>query len=301
MIMLESSPEFRRRPERSRELERMIERPEQVFDSDLGLASQESKQVIQRLLSKAPFQYESPECDVEVTTAQLSDIKVPIIQFAWMNPNGTAAALLLEPSKSSVEPGLVFEGRFGTASWKRQSWILDKSRDLELDTLYGIPERRHVTIAPTISRWAIEYDQPANSHTNERRMYMGIGFLLLGIQWMHIGMHEAGHLPDEPNENFAWRSGNTHFAQLHEGQDYRGLRKHNRTTRGLFNLLLPPDRFVAQPTIGDIMRYGLTSHSEAGNPDASIPGQWNTKSNTSLRELRSTIERAHREFENLVS
>lgn len=124
----------------------------------------------------------------------------------------------------------------------------------------------------------------------------GPGFLLLGEKghkWMHIGMHEAGHLPNENDENKAWTTANSNYASLYHGNKEIINQIISGRSRGRFDLLEKPS-YGNNLTIGRIIRYGLVSHALTGN--AKIPEQWTKNSKRIMDEFRRKIVEAQQAF-----
>ncbi|MEK7161945.1 MAG: hypothetical protein AAB729_04635 [Patescibacteria group bacterium] len=263
-----------RGPEISSETRELLRTPEQVFDSDAEQAERQSREVLDRLMRKGEISRTSGNAELE--TIEIGRNSAPRIQIAW--PSGKNYFLLnLEPitEGKGAEKGVFgYTGSYGTAAKGRNGYKF--SEKVSLEELFAVPNDLTLIVHPTINRWAIEIGvDPATAAAfgkDVRNMYMGMGFLLLGQEWMHVGMHEAGHLPSNPDENLAWKTANEKYAAIHKPIKQEIIAgKHT----GRFGLLKKPEsRYYGEtPRLGDIAKYGLVSHARANN--AKVPAQWN--------------------------
>lgn len=267
----------------------------EVFDSDLERAQQEHRQTLERLrrLGEIERRGRYAEMSVEI---EGGNIHFPSIQIAWpVNPS-SAYLLQLDPitTGKGMESGIIaYRGSYGTASRDQEAWELDTDDMVSLESLFGVPPPLNLAIKPTITRWAVAADELAVvMGVNTRTLYVGLGLLLLGHQWLHIGSHEAGHLPNTTNENEAWFKANKLYARRHKPRKGSVI---SGEFRGLFDLLRKPSGWYSpQPTIGEIVKYGLTSHFLGGQ--VRIPDTWKRDGERTLRTFDQIREEAYEEF-----
>lgn len=298
---------YPRGPEISRETAELLKSPEQVFDSDLEQAKKEAQKVAERILRNKGSHRESRgvEVDIETESAESKKRSKRSIQITWAGMSDQRGIMLsLDPISEGkgIESGvLAYKGRYGVA--KRNSHgefdlVNDASKILSLEELFHVPSGMDLYVKPTVTRWAIGQDEVSLMRgENARTLYMGMGFLLLGEKghkWMHIGMHEAGHLPNENDENRAWTTANTNYAGLYHDQKESIQRIKNGQDHGKFDLLEKPF-YGTDLTIGKIMRYGLVSHALAGN--ARIPYQWAENAKRTMSEFGRKIVEAQEAFD----
>jgi len=287
---MEDGPDLEPTPE----LRELMSSPEQAFDSDLKSANREFERLMERLQKTGKI-YKSGGRAIFKTT-ETAQGRPPAIQIAWSERNNIYTVLRLSPhvEGKGAEAGVFgYSGEYGVARQKGKNW----EYDLEpLSELYGIPDDLNIIVKPTATRWAIGKDETAITFGDDTRtLYMGLGFLLLGQEWMHIGMHEAGHLPDTHDENKAWRVANKYYADLHK------LRKEDIVSgksNSLFELLEKSQPYGNKLTIGQIVQYGLVSHASAGN--AKIPKSWEQKSRSIMIDFTRVIERADQAYDHFI-
>ncbi len=290
MSPLEGGPSF----EPSPELSELSRHPEQVFDSDLNSADREFNQLMQRLTRRGEI-YRSGE-RASFHALETTPGSLPAIQIAWPEPNGNCMVLRLSPHVENKGPesvALAYSGEYGLGKRRGDKY---EYKLIPLSELYGIPKDLNIVVKPTATRWAIGKDDMAVAYgENTRTLYMGLGFLLLGQEYMHIGMHESGHLPNNPDENIAWEWANKYYASLNRPNRDKIVEGHSQ---GIFHLLKKVDPYGRVPTIGKIVQYGLVSHSLAKNAD--IPVQWQQKSEQIMREFDGVIDRADEAYEYFI-
>ncbi len=291
-------------------LSETIRNPELVFTSSLADAQTEHELVQQTLdgLSDRTRHLESSDLLIE----QGLGSHHPRIAVRWNKQNDTATQLVLHPISGGNGPEAGILGYYGTydlLETDKQSGMQVLSQSIPLERLFGAPRNVRFTIKPTLTRWAVGKDEMSILLGNENVwiLYTGLGFLFLGEPWMLIGFHEAGHIPNNHGgdrvtmrgENEAWSVGKRTYAALHHGKE-RGV--------GLFDLLQKPQLHYGRnlfadtnPTIGDIERYGITSH--AMDPSVKLPFQWSGKDFSKAIETMNTfqqiIKKAQRAYENL--
>ena len=287
---------FRERPSSVRitsESREVLRNPEQVFDSDLERAQRESEKVLDELIRAGRMERRLP--GVEFIVEREGAVAAPSIQIICPKSEAQATQLCLSPLVTSRGPEagiLGYIGTYGIGKRKNNSWVPVAARTYPLEHIFAAPVGVHFVVMPTVDRWAVGRDVLSLPSGNSYELYMGLGFLLLGERWMHIGMHEAGHLPDVDDENEAWHLANTRYAGLHKGS--HGIVIHDNSF-GLFDLLTRPDsKFSTHPTIGQIEQYGLTSHFVGGN--AWLPRIWRKKADTTIRRFEGIIAEAQRAY-----
>lgn len=222
---------------------------------------------------------------------------MPSIQIAWPITDSSSYLLELDPIQIGrgieARDVIAYKGAYGRAKKDRSEWKFQKQTGLE--ELFGVPNGLEIYVKPTIDRWAVGKDELSLAFgENARTLYMGLGFLLLGHQWMHIGMHEAGHLPDGANENEAWFRANKLYASRHK-KDKKKIIEGKNT--GQFELLQKPNNSSPnpKPTIGKIMQYGLVSHFIGGTK---IPEHW--KPREIMEEFQTVIKTAHQAYREVL-
>lgn len=274
------------------ETKEILRHPDQVFDSPRSEAERSSKRLLEHLRDRRNISYIGRS--VEFCAERETGSRAPSIQIAWPITTDSSYLLELEPiqeGRGLERDILAYVGSYGTAKRDddRQEWKMESG--VSLERLFGVPSGLRVAVKPTIDRWAIGKDELALLFgENVYTLFMGLGFLFLGHQWMHIGLHEAGHLPDTHSENEAWSKANTLYASRHKKDKAKILAGEDK---GLFELLQKPENLAPNPTIGKIMQYGLVSgYLGATN----IPDSWKPRVSEIMREFRSVIERAHERY-----
>lgn len=300
--MRESGP---RGPETSREARELLEHPEQVFDSDKEMAQEEARELAKRLERIGETKREGSNAIFETMETE-SPGGAPQIQIAWPAKKGVPSTMLrLIPHTEGQGPesGIFgYSGEYGITNEVSGKHEFD-IEPMSLEELFGVPKDINLIIVPTATRWAIAKDQMAVAFgENTRTLYMGLGFLFRGPEFMQVGMHEAGHLAGGANgththnENKAWTFANRRYAALHDGLKDQVIAGKNT---GLFDLLKRPMPYGNSTTIGKIARYGLTSHAIAGG-DAHISKQWRDQSERTMDEFKSLIELADQDYDYMV-
>lgn len=295
-------------PELSREALELLKSPEQVFDSSKEVAEKEYQDLLERL-NRGEIRREGDHASFEVHEG---DRHVPgDIHVAWPGHEGDFAILRLNPitEGKGFESGVFgYRGQYGIGKKdKNQYQFTGTPRSLE--QLFDAPAGVQFIVKPTMDRFAVEMGDKltqAAHGENAVTLYMGMGFLLLGQEWMHVGMHEAGHLPRDkdghfdwqgkPNsENTAWTIANQAYAQAHVSRKRKIIAG---TTHGRFDLLKTPisTPYGNTPSLGRIAQYGLTSHARTGG--AQLPGQWSGRvAEDTMREFKGIIMAADEAYE----
>lgn len=285
--MFESEP--RGEISRSESAEVLRNNPEKVFDSELEQAQQEFERVIERSkeLSGETIRVEG----AEVSFLEVEGASVPAISICW-DENGTGILLIPQTEGRGFEAMVAgYTGYYGYANNENGHNQIDIDTSVPLAKLYGVPESLNLMIKPTSLRWAVGVDELAIAYgENTRTMYMGLGFLFLGEEWMYIGNHEAGHLPDTTDENEAWTKGNKYNAAYYRSHPKLQEAVRKQEHYGLFGILEKPKWYTTKPTIGDIMRYGLTSHHTKG--EARLIEAWMDRINETTEEFKRHIDNA---------
>lgn len=298
---MEGAPERR---EISVDVRELLRTPEQVFDSDLKKAREESRQVAERLKRMGERRREGRGVEINIAGRGLAKT----IQIAWAEWRDQKAMMLsLDPITEGmgVESGVFgYRGRYGIASRIEGEFKYDGNDSLKvasLEDLFMVPRDISLIVMPTVERWAVGVDELSMAYRNARTLYMGLGFLLSGREahkWMLVGMHEAGHLPDEGDENVAWTKANRNYARLTRGNKARIKAIVEGKFHGRFGLLEKPGRRSRDITIGKIVQYGLVSHALAGN--AWVSERWMDKSRRIMDEFSERIVEAREAFDGLV-
>lgn len=287
--------ESRRRP--SPELSELLENPSEVFDSSVQAAERENKLVMENVAQAGEVNRRTENAELIIEKEGKS--RHSTIQIAWPVDQHTAMVLQLNPiSEGRGHEGSIFAylGTYGVATKQQREWQLDPERSLSLEQLFGVSDGLRLLVKPTIDRWAIGKDKLTTELFGEsaRTLYMGLGFLFLGHQWMHIGFHEAGHLPDTHDENEAWLKANRVYSQRHKPRKDEII---EQKYLGLFELLKKPNWFSRTPTVGRITKYGLVSHHVGGTK---IPEHWQSSATRIMREFRGVIEDANEAYTNTL-
>jgi len=298
---------YPRGPEISRETVELLKTPEQVFDSDLEKAKKEAEKVAERILRSDGSHRQSRGVEVDIDSESVESRRgsKPAIQITWAGKFDKQGIMLsLDPISEGkgIESGvLAYKGSYGVAKRNQAGefdLIDDPSKTLSLEKLFQVPQGIDLYIKPTITRWAIGQDELSFLWgENARTLYMGLGFLLLGEKghkWMYIGMHEAGHLPNENDENKAWTAANLNYASLYRGKKEIIKQIISSQNHGRFDILEKPS-YGNNLTIGKIVKYGLVSHALAGN--AKIPEQWTENSKITMDEFGRKIVEAQEAFD----
>lgn len=218
------------------------------------------------------------------------------IKIAWPRNSQHATMLQLDPITERYggeADVLAYTGRYGVAKKVKDEWeFADRDSAMSLEEAFCVPDGKRLLVKPTVDRWTIGKDELSAAYGDDvYTLHMGLGFLLLGEPWMYIGMHEAGHMPNNPDENLAWTTANTNFAQLARHEKDKIVAGE---TASRFEILRRPF-WAKDMTIGKIMRYGLVSHSLAGN--AKIPQPWQDSSRSIMESFRETITDAAEIFD----
>ena len=290
------------RGERSRpqfETANILKHPEQAFDSPLAEAMNSAKEAMKHLQQQNKIDYKGRNLGVRIERD--GQASTPSIQIAWPITNTSSHVLSLDPIQERRGPEsrvfITYKGVYGIADRASRSQAWKYRSKVSLEELFGVPEGLDIYVQPTIDRWAIERDPMTSAlfGENARRLYMGLGFLFLGHQWMHVGMHEAGHLPDVSDENQAWFKANKLYAARHRGIKKAVIAGKNS---GQFELLQKPDKssWNPKPTIGKIVQYGLVSRFIGGTR---IPKHWQSQIPEIMEEFKQVIKKAHRAYEDV--
>ncbi len=277
--------------------------PEQVFDSSREAARREYQDFICRIRDREIGREDFDRTTSLETYAEKGNSGgAPAIDIVWRKRR-TATMLRLHPIVEGHGPEketFGFIGKYGAAQKTDRGGneFVDKPESLE--SLYGAPSWCRFIVKPTVGRFAVGRSVLTEIHgQNACELYLGVGFLLLDQAWMHVGMHEAGHLPPtikgtSNDENTAWSLGNAVAAVKNRSHKDRLV---TGKSSGLFGVYRDPkkERYADPVTVGKIVRYGLTSHALAGK--AHIPSSWQRRANDTMRELNGEIERAYDKFE----
>jgi hypothetical protein len=295
--MIEGEPRFERPRTRAIESQRLVRNPEEAFDSDLPSAEAEFQMTMEDMRRAGEGGIKT--CELEFSFGAETGGSRPIIQFIWPGTRNTFTFLHLNPIAEGYgfEGGIIgYSGTYGSGIKRRPDNNWQVLRSIPLENLLQTPDNIQLVVKPTVDRWAIGIDYTAMvMGENFRTLYMGLGFLFLGQEWMHIGFHESGHLPHNDDENHAWQIANRHYAQIHRGQRAAISKGENL---GLFDLL-KKETDLFHPSIGTIMKYGLITHYKAGN--ASIPRVWRKDGNRTLKEFTVIIESAQDHYQAVFS
>src|SRR3989344_4772496 len=201
----------------SKERQELIRKPENIFDSNLEKAREENQNLKDRLMGRELFR------EVGGATFETKELGVglpPEIRIGWTDDDKKSYLLCLEPitEGKGIESGIFgYVGSYGPAKLAKgydKNYEFTEEGTVPLEELFDVPEGLRLIILPTKNRWAMESKNSLTESLfgeNARLMYMGLGFLLLGREWLHIGMHEAGHLSSH-DENRAWSIANSNYA-----------------------------------------------------------------------------------------
>ena len=280
--------------------------PELVFDARKEAAKQH-KRVAERLL-KGEIHGKAP--GVEILSVEEAEGSNPVpLQVAWFDKSDDSGYLLhLEPITlgKGIEGGIMgYKGYYGAAHREANAWKFnDNKKIMPLEQILHAPDGVEFIVKPTADEWSVGRDDIVTQSMGENiyNLYMGLGFLFLGQQWMVIGMHEAGHLFPQPfgtrDEQEAWYQASATYARWH---------KHNKdailagSTRGLFDLLHKPGDIVDEPSIGEIMKYGMTSHALADYGQTRIPLAWKNDATNTMRKFDQLITEAQSRYAAMMS
>lgn len=237
---------------------------------------------------------------IEVISIRKEEQTLPPLQIAWKIDENNALLLHLEPRRIGEGAIEGYEGYYGSATRSDDGWKFIEGDKRRLEEVFGAPENIQLLIRPTVDGWSIGRDTLA---VIEERfavygLQMGLGFLLLGPQWLLIGMHELGHIFPQPNETDdereAWLQALRYYAKLHKGIRDQIL---DGANPGLFNLLVRKEkREENAPTIGDIVRLGMVSHFRGSQPGLLIPPSWRENADNTLVELTKITQRARQAY-----
>lgn len=259
----------------------------EMFDSRIGDAQRQHEAFMDRV---HPMVRRLAEA--ELIVERVGSAK-PSIKIAWPNSNGGGTMLELIPIQEGRTPEhgvLGYTGIYGSAVRSNDSWEMSRSPRL-IEDLFGAPKGVRFLVRPNVDRWAVAVEPDFRTEQiigeSGRLLYMGIGLLLLGEEWMHVGMHEAGHLPKTFDEHDAWTKANRLYAKRHTGYKRAVIRGQSH---GSFDLLKKPTGDITKPTIGDIMRYGMT-HGWIGGER--IPVSWQHRATQTERDFQEIRRRAH--------
>lgn len=280
------------------ETEELLNSPEKAFDSDIESAQKEARELAEQLQRIGKIERNSDRASFEVR--EIIDGQASQIQIAWPAQKGSKATMLrLTPHTEGrgKEKGIFgYSGEYGVTE-EKSGQLEFLGTPISLKELFGIPKDLEIVVVPTADRWAIEKNGLLSEIYGEKTctLYMGLGFLFRGQEFMHIGMHEAGHLPDNPDENKAWTFANQRYAKMHKPKKEEIL---SGRDAGLFGLLKRPERYGTSSTIGKIMSYGLISHSIDGK--TRISAQWRKKKDEIMREFRDVIMAANDDYDYFI-
>lgn len=289
----------------TRETAELLRSPERAFDSDIESAQREAKELVERLKRIGETERGGERATFE--THEIYGSQTPKIQIAWPAQKGADATMLqLTPHVEGrgAEKGVFgYSGEYGTVQGK-SGQLEFAGKPTSLKELFGVPDKLEIIIVPTADRWAIEKNGLLSIAYGENTctLYMGIGFLFRGPEFMQVGMHEAGHLAGgagqshTENENEAWTYANQRYAAMHKPKKERVL---SGSDTGLFRLLKKPEPYGNNRTIGKIAQYGLVSHARA-NGNAHIPRHWEKNGEDIMREFRNVIEAANEDYEYFI-
>jgi len=294
-------------------LEQLRLHPEWIFDCPIEEAKKEAERVASDLSFK---QWREHQLEDERKRAQVKIIRnfesgpeksgKQTIQIVWSRDDGKTTMLnltQLKEGRGGEGTILGHVGEHGEAIVNdKGKYVFAEGKSTPLAKLFGIPEVFTVVVVPTEVKWAVERGNPLFTSMlgdNCVVIYIGLGTLLMGEEWMLAGFHEGGHLPQDGNlekpsndENAAWSVANRRYAQIHEGQKEGIVRG---KIKGLFHLLHRPTD-SSDITIGKLMQWGLTSHWSASQ-SANIPQHWKRKSNEIIDDLLSHMAKAHEAYE----
>lgn len=270
--------------------------PWEVVDSPLDAALKQHRLTAERIAGNIGVERHLRNVDIAIELGETRSTP-PSFQIAWPIDSQHAMLLDLAPMSEGRGPEsgtFGYTGRYGLAKPGKKAIWKFTSEAASLEQLYGVPSGLHLIVMPTVTRWAVAKETEVTSlyGENARTLYMGIGLLLLGHQWMHIGFHEAGHLPDTNDEIEAWQKGNSKYAIRHVPEKKYIL---SGKSKGLFDILDEPQWNPRKPTIGEIMKYGLAFPWSEHGPK--IPDTWRRDAEKIQRKFTRVIEEAHEAFE----
>lgn len=272
--MFEGDPS---RPEYSSEILELLQHPEQVFDGDQNKAELEHQLVLKMFREWEGFTIQRSGVEVTIGNGSVESTSssLPPITITWAKwIDGRGMALSLSPITAPGGPeggAIAYMGTYGLAS-RNKAGVFVFSEDgkgaVKLEDLFRTPDGITLLIKPTVSRWAVGRDELSLLFgENTRTLYVGLGFLLSGIEghkWMHVGLHESGHLHRGQNENAAWTWANKRYADLYRGKKELIGKILEGEVSSLFDILEGP-RHGSDLTIGKITRFGLVSHALINN------------------------------------
>lgn len=284
--------------------------PELVFDGEEE-AEIQHRRVAERLL-KGDIYGKAEGIEV-LSIGEAEGGSPSLLQIVWPSEENDAEGYLLQLDPISFgrvpEGGTIaYKGHYGIAHKEGNTWgFKDAKEASSLEELLGAPEGVEFIIRPTVDEWAIGRGDIVSQSMGENvySLYMGLGFLFLGEQWLSIGMHEASHLFPYPegtrDEQEAWQRAATIYANRHRRFKDKIL---SGEWHGLFNLLHKPKERTNKPSIGDIMRYGMTSHYTAdiiaGRNLTRIPTSWEQTLRKTKIEFGNIIEEARKLYEAMM-
>lgn len=278
----------------------LLKTPEQVFDRSPEQARSESAQTIERLSRAGEIHREGRNAEFETVETGLHN--PPTIQIFWPEKRGAPAALLrltpISEGKGAEASVFGYTGSYGPAIKTEKGYEFVNGESRSIEETFGAPEGMRFIVKPTPLAWAVEKNNldQAVFGENSRNLYIGLGLLFLGREYMFVGMHEAGHLPDNHDENVAWRIASSQYAKVHK------LRKESiikGDDTGEFDLLKRPNG-EREITAGKIIRYGLSSYAKDG--EAKIPERWRKdgRLEKTIREFQQILIRANDEYERMT-
>lgn len=295
-----------RTPELSREVKELLENPEKVFDGDIERAEEENHDVIERLTRLGEISREGNEASIQtIQTIEAGNLGIPpAIEIFWDKKPGAPATLLrLNPIfvGRGAESGanLGYTGSYGVATSEGRNYkFADGEKIKSLEKVFAVPDGLKLIVRPTIDVWMMSKNplDRATFGDNARTLYMGLGFLFLGREWMFVGMHEAGHLT-HADENAAWRVGNSQYAKINRPRKKAIIAGEDT---GEFDILKRPTNYGKSLTAGRIMQYGLTCHWLKN--DAKLPEIWRKERTVkqTIDEFRQIIKKANEEYDHFI-
>lgn len=279
----------------NQETSELTRNPREVFDSNPKSADAESKKIRRLISPEKGLVAAKRQVEVYVAPEKVTG-QAENLYLLWPRNDEYATGLILQPVSegSGAEAGVMaYTGQYGVAQKEQGHWQFMRDQCVSLDKAFGVPKGLTLMVKPTVHRWSIGRDELSMLYgENVRTLHLGLGLLLLGEQWLYIGRHEAGHLPNTHDENEAWSKANSGFASLHH-------KRHKEIVAGadsgLFDILQKPLSRPRYPTIGKVMQYGLTSHYLAGNAD--IPKIWQDSAEKTMRHFSELILDAQSAFD----